>query len=72
MDVSSADNNTFNHSSISFEEALAKLEAVVKALEGDKVPLKDLIELYQSGMKYKEICETKLKEAKLQIEQLQI
>ncbi len=55
-------------SKMSFEEAMAELEAVVGKLERGDVPLEDSIALYERGAKLKKHCEAKLKEAEEKIE----
>ena len=54
----------------SFEAALQELEGIVRSLEEGKQSLDDAIKAYESGMKIKQICETKLKEAKMKIDQI--
>ncbi len=51
----------------SFEEALSQLDSIVESLEGEGVPLTDLINQYDRGMKLLEACHTKLEEAKQRI-----
>ncbi|MBN8828803.1 MAG: exodeoxyribonuclease VII small subunit [Sphingobacteriia bacterium] len=53
---------------LSFEEALTKLEAIVKNLENGKNSLDYLIKSYEYANELKRHCDTKLKEAKLKIE----
>lgn len=48
---------------MSFEEAMAALEAVVGQLERGDVPLEQSITLYERGAELKKRCEAKLKEA---------
>ncbi len=48
---------------MSFEEAMAELEAVVGQLERGDVALEDSIKLYERGAELKARCEVKLKEA---------
>lgn len=48
---------------MSFEEAMKKLEAVVRDLESGNVELEKSIALYEEGARLKAHCETKLKEA---------
>ena len=48
---------------MSFEEAMAELEAVVGQLERGDVALEDSIKLYERGAALKARCEVKLKEA---------
>lgn len=48
---------------LSFEEAMRKLEAVVRDLESGNVELEKSIALYEEGARLKAHCERKLKEA---------
>lgn len=48
---------------MSFEEAMKKLEAVVRDLESGNVELEKSIALYEEGARLKAHCERKLKEA---------
>ena len=50
-------------SEMSFEDAMAELEAVVGQLERGDVPLEDSIKLYERGAALKKRCQEKLKEA---------
>jgi len=56
---------------LSFEQALKKLEAVVAAMETDDLPLETLIKRYEEGVKLAQICQAKLAEAELKIQQLE-
>jgi exodeoxyribonuclease VII small subunit len=58
-------------SGLPFEEALKKLETIVEAMEGDDLPLESLIAKYEEGMKLAQICQSKLAEAELKIQQLE-
>ena len=53
----------------SFEDALAKLEGIVEAMETD-VPLAELLAKFEEGTALLKICEARLKDAELKIEQL--
>lgn len=55
---------------LSFEEALAKLETIVEAMEGGDVPLAELLAKFEEGTKLLKQCETRLQQAELKIEQL--
>ncbi len=55
---------------LSFEDALARLEAIVESMESGDVPLADLLARFEQGTKLLKVCETRLKEAELRIEQL--
>ncbi|MEI2805823.1 MAG: exodeoxyribonuclease VII small subunit [Albidovulum sp.] len=48
---------------LSFEDAMKKLEAVVRDLESGNVELEKSIALYEEGARLKAHCEKKLKEA---------
>jgi exodeoxyribonuclease VII small subunit len=54
----------------SFEEALAELETIVDAMEGGEVPLAELLTQFEDGTKLLKLCEARLKNAELRIEQL--
>ena len=60
-----------NLSELSFEEALAKLENIVRELEGGKIRLDDAVKAYEEATKLKKICENKLENAKLKIEKIE-
>jgi exodeoxyribonuclease VII small subunit len=53
-----------------FESALARLEAIVEAMEGGEIPLAELIAKFEEGNKLLKICQQRLKDAELKIEQL--
>lgn len=55
---------------LSFEDALANLEAIVQKLEGGAVELEESIEIYTRGQQLKAHCEAKLKDAQSRIEKI--
>jgi exodeoxyribonuclease VII small subunit len=55
---------------LSFEEALKRLEEIVRTLERGEAPLDQSIELYQEGDRLKRHCEARLKAAQARIEQI--
>jgi exodeoxyribonuclease VII small subunit len=57
-------------SKLSFEAALGKLESIVEAMESGDVPLADLLAKFEEGTKLLKVCEARLKDAELKIEQL--
>ena len=57
---------------LSFEEAIAKLETIVRELESGRTKLDDAVSSYEKAVSLKKLCETKLQNAKLKIEQLTI
>ena len=57
-------------SKLTFEAALEKLEGIVDAMEAGDVPLAELLAKFEEGNKLLKVCETRLKDAELKIEQL--
>ena len=55
---------------MSFEEALAALEDVVRNLEGGQVPLEKSIDLYERGEALRRHCEDRLKAAEMRVEKI--
>lgn len=55
---------------LSFEEALGELESLVRRLEEGKCPLDEAVKTFERGMGLKNHCETKLKNARLKVEQI--
>jgi len=55
---------------LSFEDALKRLEEIVRLLEKGEAPLDQSIELYQEGDRLKRHCEARLKAAQARIEQI--
>ncbi len=55
---------------LSFEAALGRLEAIVESMESGEVPLAELLAKFEDGSKLLQICEARLKDAELKIEQL--
>jgi exodeoxyribonuclease VII small subunit len=54
-----------------FEEALKKLEGIVEAMDSDELPLEALLAQYEEGARLVKICQQKLSEAELKIQQLE-
>lgn len=57
---------------ISFEDALAELEKIVRQLESGSSDLKSSIDSYERGMALKRHCEARLKEAQARIEKITV
>ena len=55
-------------SSLSFEDALAELERIVKGLEGGQQKLEDAISAYERGAVLRQHCEAKLAEAEARVQ----
>lgn len=56
--------------SLSFEEALRELEAIVRRLEEGKTTLEEAIVAYERGAALKSHCEKKLHNARLRVDQI--
>lgn len=54
-----------------FEEALRRLESVVESMEAQDLPLETLLTRYEEGSRLSVICQAKLSEAELKIQQLE-
>jgi exodeoxyribonuclease VII small subunit len=59
-------------SAMSFEDALAELEQIVRRLEGGQVKLDEAILSYERGAQLKRHCERKLNEAQQRVERIVI
>jgi exodeoxyribonuclease VII small subunit len=57
---------------MSFEDALAELEQIVRRLEGGQVKLDEAILSYERGAQLKRHCERKLNEAQQRVERIVI
>lgn len=57
--------------SVAFEEALQKLESVVEAMESGELPLEGLLARYEEGVKLARLCQEKLADAEVKIQQLE-
>lgn len=55
---------------ISFEDALAELEEIVRKIDTGQENLADAVDSFERGVLLKKHCEKMLKEAKLKIEKI--
>ena len=55
---------------LSYEEALAELEAIVRALESDEHTLEQALALFERGQALLKHCAALLDQAELQVQQL--
>jgi exodeoxyribonuclease VII small subunit len=60
-----------SQSTVPFEEALEKLESIVEGMESGDLPLENLLAKYEEGVKLAKVCQDKLAEAELKIQQLE-
>lgn len=59
-------------SGMSFEDALAELEQIVRRLEGGQIKLDEAIQSYERGAQLKRHCEKKLNEAQQRVDRIVI
>ena len=57
--------------SLPFEEALKKLESIVEAMESEELPLETLLTKYEEGTQLARMCQEKLADAEVKIQQLE-
>lgn len=55
---------------LTYEEALAELEGIVEALEGDQNPLEEAMKLYERGQALVGQCGALLESAQLKVQKL--
>lgn len=60
-----------NVEELSFEEALHRLESVVEAMESGELPLESMLSRCEEGARLSQICQAKLADADLKIQQLE-
>jgi len=54
-----------------FEEAMKRLESIVDAMESADLTLETLLSQYEEGMKLARVCQAKIADAELKIQQLE-
>lgn len=57
---------------MTFEQAMAALETIVRRLESGEVPLEESIRAYEHGMRLKRRCERTLADAQLRVERIAV
>ncbi|HHY85564.1 MAG TPA: exodeoxyribonuclease VII small subunit [Verrucomicrobia bacterium] len=71
MSKSARPEDAAKNGNVPFEEALKKLETIVESMESEDLPLETLLARYEEGTKLARICQAKLAEADLKIQQLE-
>jgi exodeoxyribonuclease VII small subunit len=66
----SDDNGKASLTGVTFERALAELEAIVERLEAGKVDLEESIDIYARGEELRKHCEALLRAAEARIEKI--
>jgi exodeoxyribonuclease VII small subunit len=56
---------------VPFEEALRRLETIVESMEAEDLPLDTLLARFEEGARLAKVCQTKLVQAQLKIQQLE-
>lgn len=56
---------------LSYEQALARLEQIIRAMESDKIPLEDSLRMYEEGVAIVRRLSAELDEAERKIKILQ-
>ena len=57
---------------MTFEEAIARLEVIVRALEGGNAPLDESLTLYEEGVSLVKFCNEKLDGAEQKVKMLTV
>lgn len=60
--------NSSSGSELSFEQALTKIEEIVESMEGEELPLEDLVAQYEAGSALLKHCDSVLSSARKRIE----
>ena len=63
--------NEQNYADMPFEQAIERLEAIVKLMEGDTVPLDENLKLYEEGVALVRRCASELDHAEQRVKILQ-
>ena len=66
-----ADKTAVDVQVLPFEDALQRLETIVESMEGQDLPLETLLARYEEGARLTALCQSKLTEAELKIQQLE-
>ena len=66
--MATTDTKSAEVAGLSFEDALAELEAIVKTLEGGQGRLEESVRAYERGAALRRHCETKLAEAEQKVQ----
>ena len=63
--------NEQNYADMPFEQAIERLETIVKLMEGDTVPLDENLKLYEEGVALVRRCASELDHAEQRVKILQ-
>ena len=63
-------NQSQKKESLNFEEAIERLEKIIDKMEGERIPLEELLKDYEEGTKLLNSCKEKIKTAKEKVEKI--
>lgn len=61
-----------NDSVQSFEEAMERLDEIVSAMEGERMPLDEMVASYEEGVKLLSLCRQRIDTARMRVEKIQV
>lgn len=53
---------------LSFEDAMESLDSIVASLEGERLPLEEMVSSYEQGMKLLRVCRNRIETARQRVE----
>ena len=53
---------------LSFEDAMESLESIVSSLEGERLPLEEMLQSYERGVKLLRVCRSRIETARQRVE----
>lgn len=53
---------------LSFEDAMESLDSIVASLEGERLPLEEMVSSYERGMKLLRVCRNRIETARQRVE----
>lgn len=54
--------------SLSFEDAMERLEEIVAGMEGDRLPLEEMVGAYEEGARLLKVCRARIESARQRVE----
>lgn len=54
--------------SLSFEDAMERLEEIVSGMEGDRLPLEEMVGAYEEGARLLKVCRARIESARQRVE----
>ena len=65
-----AKKQTQKNESLNFEEAIERLENIIEKMEGERIPLEELLKDYEEGTRLLNACKEKINTAKEKVEKI--